>query len=79
MTREKQQGWLYRIATNACLGFLEKRRDRTPIFADLQGTGGTGTQVQYRPGFALGHRLIPERGRWSLASAVFRCLRDAYR
>ena len=83
--RESFQGraslrtWLFRIATNTCLDFLEKRRDRTPIPADLQGAGGTGTEVLYFPGFALGHRLIPERGRWSLASAVLRWLRDACR
>jgi RNA polymerase sigma-70 factor (TIGR02960 family) len=51
--RESFQGraslrtWLYRIATNACLDFLEKRRDRTPIPTDLQGAGGTGTEVLY--------------------------------
>ncbi len=51
--RESFQGraslrtWLYRIATNACLDFLEKRRDRTPIPADLQGVGGSGTEVLY--------------------------------
>jgi hypothetical protein len=27
------------------------------------------------PGFALGHRIIPERGRWSLATPVLRWLR----
>ena len=49
--RESFQGraslrtWLYRIATNACLDFLEKRRDRTPIPTDLHGAGGTGTEV----------------------------------
>lgn len=51
--RESFQGraslrtWLYRIATNACLDFLEKRRDRTPVPADLHGAGGTGTEVLY--------------------------------
>ena len=51
--RESFQGraslrtWLYRIATNACLDFLEKRRDRTPIPTDLHGAGGTGTEVLY--------------------------------
>ena len=51
--RESFQGraslrtWLYRIATNACLDFLEKRRDRMPIPTDLHGAGGTGTEVPY--------------------------------
>jgi RNA polymerase sigma-70 factor (TIGR02960 family) len=51
--RESFQGraslrtWLYRIATNTCLDFLEKRRDRTPIPTELQGAGGTGTEVLY--------------------------------
>jgi RNA polymerase sigma-70 factor (TIGR02960 family) len=51
--RESFQGraslrtWLYRIATNTCLDFLEKRRDRTPIPTELHGAGGTGTEVLY--------------------------------
>jgi RNA polymerase sigma-70 factor (ECF subfamily) len=51
--RESFQGraslrtWLYRIATNACLDFLEKRGDRTPIPTELHGAGGTGTEVLY--------------------------------
>jgi RNA polymerase sigma factor (sigma-70 family) len=50
--RESFQGraslrtWLYRIATNACLDFLEKRRDRTPIPTELRADG-TGTEVLY--------------------------------
>jgi RNA polymerase sigma-70 factor (ECF subfamily) len=51
--RESFQGraslrtWLFRIATNTCLDFLEKRRDRTPIPTELHGAGGTGTEVLY--------------------------------
>jgi RNA polymerase sigma-70 factor (TIGR02960 family) len=45
--RASLRSWLYRIATNACLDFLEKRRDREPIPTDLQGAGGTGTEVVY--------------------------------
>jgi RNA polymerase sigma-70 factor (TIGR02960 family) len=45
--RASMRTWLYRIATNACLDFLEKRRDRTPIPTELRGAGGTGTEVLY--------------------------------
>lgn len=51
--RESFQGraslrtWLFRIATNVCLDFLEKRRNRTPVPIELQGTGGAGTEVVY--------------------------------
>ena len=46
--RESFQGraslrtWLYRIATNACLDFLEKRRDRTPIPTICRVLAGRG-------------------------------------
>jgi RNA polymerase sigma-70 factor (TIGR02960 family) len=45
--RASLRTWLYRIATNACLDFLAKRRDRTPIPIELHGAGGTGTEVLY--------------------------------
>jgi RNA polymerase sigma-70 factor (TIGR02960 family) len=45
--RASLRTWLYRIATNTCLDFLEKRRDRTPIPTELHGAGGTGTEVLY--------------------------------
>lgn len=45
--RASLRTWLYRIATNACLDFLEKRRDRRPIPTELQGAGGMGTEVLY--------------------------------
>lgn len=41
--RESFQGhaaprtWLYRIATNACLDFLDRRKDRAPVPAELPG------------------------------------------
>ena len=45
--RASLRTWLYRIATNACLDFLEKRRDRTPVPADLHGADASGTEVLY--------------------------------
>jgi RNA polymerase sigma-70 factor (ECF subfamily) len=45
--RASLKTWLFRIATNACLDFLEKRRDRTPVPTELRGAGGTGTEVAY--------------------------------
>ncbi|NYJ02449.1 RNA polymerase sigma-70 factor (ECF subfamily) [Nocardioides thalensis] len=45
--RASLRTWLYRIATNACLDYLEKRRERTPVPADLHGDASEGTEVLY--------------------------------
>ncbi|MEV0760043.1 RNA polymerase subunit sigma-70 [Nocardia sp. NPDC050435] len=59
--RESYQGhaalrtWLYRIATNACLDFLAKRKDRTPVPADPTAVG---TEVLYLQPYP--DRMLPE-------------------
>ncbi|MEJ3657318.1 RNA polymerase subunit sigma-70 [Actinomycetes bacterium KLBMP 9759] len=47
--------WLYRIATNACLDFLEKRNDRTPVPSGLSDPGAEVPYLQPYP-----DRLLPE-------------------
>ncbi len=47
--------WLYRIATNACLDFLAKRDDRTPVPAELPGPGAELPYLQPYP-----DRMLPE-------------------
>ncbi|MBE1573497.1 RNA polymerase subunit sigma-70 [Amycolatopsis roodepoortensis] len=45
--------WLYRIATNVCLDFLEKRHDRTPVPAEL-----ADSELGYLQPFP--DRMLPE-------------------
>lgn len=47
--------WLYRIATNACLDFLEKRNDRTPVPSELADGGSEVLYLQPYP-----DRMLPE-------------------
>ncbi|WP_152364032.1 RNA polymerase subunit sigma-70 [Microlunatus speluncae] len=61
--RESFQGraalrtWLYRIATNACLDFLAKRKDRTPVPSGLPGPD-SGSEVLYLQPYP--DRMLPE-------------------
>jgi RNA polymerase sigma-70 factor (ECF subfamily) len=41
--------WLYRIATNACLDFLDKRADRTPVPSGLPDAGSEVLHLQPFP------------------------------
>jgi RNA polymerase sigma-70 factor (ECF subfamily) len=47
--------WLYRIATNACLDFLDKRNDRTPVPSELADVGSEVLYLQPYP-----DRMLPE-------------------
>ncbi|WP_116200193.1 RNA polymerase subunit sigma-70 [Amycolatopsis circi] len=46
--------WLYRIATNACLDFLDKRKDRTPVPFELPDPGSELPYLQPYP-----DRMLP--------------------
>ncbi|MFI7673222.1 RNA polymerase subunit sigma-70 [Actinophytocola sp. NPDC049390] len=47
--------WLYRIATNVCLDFLAKRKDRTPLPGELPDSGSELWYLQPYP-----DRMLPE-------------------
>lgn len=47
--------WLYRIATNACLDFLDKRSNRTPVPSELPDPGSEVPYLQPYP-----DRMLPE-------------------
>jgi RNA polymerase sigma-70 factor (TIGR02960 family) len=47
--------WLYRIATNVCLDFLEKRKDRTPVPSELPDSDSEVQHLQPYP-----DRMLPE-------------------
>jgi RNA polymerase sigma-70 factor (TIGR02960 family) len=47
--------WLYRIATNACLDFLDRRNDRTPVLSELSDLGPEVLYLQPYP-----DRMLPE-------------------
>src|SRR5688500_20204462 len=46
--------WLYRIATNVCLDFLDKRTDRTPVPSELSDSGCEVRYLQPYP-----DRMLP--------------------
>ena len=53
--RSTLRAWLYRIATNACLDFLEKRNDRTPVPSERSDSGSEVRYLQPYP-----DRMLPE-------------------
>jgi len=54
--------WLYRIATNVCLDFLEKRNDRTPVPSELSDSGSECCNLQPVP-----RRMLPRTAGFGVA------------
>ena len=53
--RASLRTWLYRIATNVCLDFLDKRRDRVPLPAENPEAGSEVRYLQPFPDSLLSH------------------------
>jgi len=53
--RSTFRAWLYRIATNACLDFLDRRNDRTPVPSELPDSASEVLYLQPYP-----DRMLPE-------------------
>jgi RNA polymerase sigma-70 factor (ECF subfamily) len=53
--RASLRTWLYRIATNVCLDFLDKRRDRVPLPAENPEAGSEVRYLQPYPDSLLSH------------------------
>ena len=53
--RASLRTWLYRIATNVCLDFLDKRRDRVPLPAENPEAGTEVRYLQPYPDSLLSH------------------------
>ncbi|GAA1619357.1 RNA polymerase subunit sigma-70 [Actinoplanes couchii] len=62
--------WLYRIATNACLDFLEKRNDRTPVPSGLTEFGSEVLYLQPYPDHMLPEESVVARETIELAFIV---------
>ncbi len=72
--RASLRTWLYRIATNACLDFLDKRRDRVPLPAEPTGAGTEVRYLQPYPDILLSrddpHEIVVARETIELAFIV---------
>jgi RNA polymerase sigma-70 factor (ECF subfamily) len=72
--RESLRTWLYRIATNACLDFLDKRRERVPLPAESADGGSEVAYLQPYPDSLLAdedpHEIVVGRESIELAFIV---------